>query len=220
MSIKIKKNNFLVRDKLNTVKESKKYSKIDFFGGDSINEVTDDFSITVKNNIIYFNGGISKKSCISLRKAILEAVYNTKKLGLTLNIKPLPVELHIESDGGDMYSAFSIVTLINNLDVDIYSYIDSYAGSAGTIISVSCKKKFMYKYSFMLIHQLSSGLSYNKYDKLVEEMENKKDFMNTIKQIYIENTKIKEKDLNNILKKDLWFNSAKCLELGLVDEII
>jgi ATP-dependent protease ClpP protease subunit len=51
-------------------------------------------------------------------------------------------------------------------------------------------------------------------------MENNKHLMETIKAIYKEYTKVPMKKLNEILKHDLWFDSNKCLLLGLVDEII
>lgn len=44
--------------------------------------------------------------------------------------------------------------------------------------------------------------------------------MNQIKQVYVENTKIPNKVLNDILKRDLYINADQALEYGLVDEII
>ena len=50
-------------------------------------------------------------------------------------------------------------------------------------------------------------------------MENNKHLMDTIKSVYKEHTKVPMKKLNEILKRDLWFDSETCLELGLVDFI-
>ena len=44
--------------------------------------------------------------------------------------------------------------------------------------------------------------------------------MEKIKKIYKENTRIPKKELDNILKHDLWWEAEKCLEYGLVDEIL
>ena len=43
--------------------------------------------------------------------------------------------------------------------------------------------------------------------------------MSTIKEIYKVYTNVPMKKLNEILKRDLWFDSKTCLELGLVDEV-
>ena len=82
------------------------------------------------------------------------------------------------------------------------------------------KKRFMTKNSFILIHQLSSSLGEGKFDDLDDNMENLNKFMDTIKKIYIEKTKIPMTDLTNILEHDLWMDSKECLEYGLVDKII
>jgi hypothetical protein len=44
--------------------------------------------------------------------------------------------------------------------------------------------------------------------------------MKHLKKIYIENTKLKEEELDDILKKDISWSAEICLEKGLVDEII
>ena len=77
----------------------------------------------------------------------------------------------------------------------------------------------MHKHSFMLIHQLSSGM-WGNYESLKDQMENNDLLMETIRNIYTENTKIPKRILNQILKKDLWFDAEACLKHGLVDEII
>ena len=53
-----------------------------------------------------------------------------------------------------------------------------------------------------------------------DDMENSEMLMKKIKRIYEEHTKIPKKEMDNILKHDLWWEAEKCLEYGLVDEII
>ena len=43
--------------------------------------------------------------------------------------------------------------------------------------------------------------------------------MANIKKIYKLHTSIPVKELNEILKHDLWLDAKKCLKWGLVDEI-
>jgi ATP-dependent protease ClpP protease subunit len=71
----------------------------------------------------------------------------------------------------------------------------------------------------MLVHQLS-GVMWGKYAAMRDDMENSKMLMKKIKNIYREYTKIPEHKMNDILKHDLWWDAEKCLEYGLVDEII
>ena len=86
-------------------------------------------------------------------------------------------------------------------------------------MSVVADERYMHKHAFMLIHQLSAG-SWGKYEELKDDMQNNELIMNKIKEIYQEYTKIPTKKLNEILKRDLWWDAKTCLEYGLIDEII
>ena len=70
----------------------------------------------------------------------------------------------------------------------------------------------------MLIHQLS-GAAYGTYTQMEDATENNRTLMATIKSIYKEYTSLPMKNLNEILKHDLWFDSKKCLEFKLVDQV-
>ena len=48
----------------------------------------------------------------------------------------------------------------------------------------------------------------------------RKSYLNTIKEIYKEYTRVPMKKLDEILKHDLWFDSKTSLKLGLVDDIV
>ena len=170
----------------------------------------------VENNI-YFYGDITEANALELNTALYEL---DKKLSITnvfLDINPV-INLHINSYGGSLFAGLATVDVIRNLKSDVHSIIEGAAASAATIISVVCSKRFMGKYSKMLIHQLSAG-AYGKYNELEDDMENNKHLMSTIKEIYKVYTNVPMKKLNEILQHDLWFDSKTCLELGLVDEI-
>ena len=77
----------------------------------------------------------------------------------------------------------------------------------------------MHKHSYMLIHQLSSGM-WGKYQEMKDEMDNCDRLMEAIKRIYEEHTKVPKKEMDKILKHDLWWDAETCLKYGLVDEII
>ena len=44
--------------------------------------------------------------------------------------------------------------------------------------------------------------------------------MTKIKKIYKEKTNMSMRQITEILKRDKWFEAEKCVELGLVDEIV
>jgi ATP-dependent protease ClpP protease subunit len=94
-------------------------------------------------------------------------------------------------------------------EVPVVSVIEGCAASAATIMSVVASHRQINKHAYMLIHQLSSGM-WGKYHEQKDTMENNDRLMK----------KIPKKELNNLLKHDLWWDAETCLKYGLVDEII
>jgi ATP-dependent protease ClpP protease subunit len=109
--------------------------------------------------------------------------------------------------------------VIKKLRTPVYTYIDGFAASAATLMSVCGKRRFMTESSVMLVHQLSSGAS-GKFEEIKNEYSNLVEFMEIIKKTYLNNSNISIQHLDDLLKQDLWLNSKKSLEYGFIDEII
>ena len=172
------------------------------------------------NNQIYFYSEVNRPKNLELNKKIVSIGNSLLNRNNALNVTETPpIQLHINSYGGSVFAGLSSVDYILNSKVPVHSIIDGCAASAATIMSVVAEKRFMHKHSFMLIHQLSSGM-WGNYESLKDEMQNCDILMEKIKEIYEENTEIPKKKLAQILKRDLWFDADTCLEYGLVDEII
>ena len=170
-------------------------------------------------NKLYFYGPVNQRSCFELKRQINDMNIKLKTLSIQYNIDTPPIHLHIQSQGGSLYHSLYIIDLIRNIDNDIYTYIDGFAASAATLMSVVGKKRYMTKSSLMLIHQLS-GADSGKFNELQDQMTNMSILMNMITNIYLEETKINKTTLNELLTKDLWLDADTCLKYGLVDEII
>lgn len=168
---------------------------------------------------ILFYSDVSKDSVLDLNKQLRDLSIKLLNVSAVYDIPVPPIKLHINSPGGSLLDAFAAVDYIKNCKVPVHSIIDGSAASAGTIISVVAKQRFMHKHSYMLIHQLSSGM-YGKYEELSDDYRNSSTFMEAINKIYREHTKIPPKTLKEILKRDIFFDAQTCLKYGLVDQII
>lgn len=137
------------------------------------------------------------------------------------NATPKPIKIFINSNGGDIFAAIPLIDAICNSKIPIHTYVEGIAASAASLISLCGHKRFITKNSFMLIHELRSGIE-GTYSDIIDEKENCDKLMNVIKNIYLEKTqgKLEKKVLNKILKKDIILNSEECLKYGLVDTII
>lgn len=132
-----------------------------------------------------------------------------------------PIMLHIKSYGGSVFAGLAAMDTIIDIKkrVPVYTIVEGCAASAGTFLSCVGTKRYMRKHAWLLIHQLSSGF-WGKYSEIKDEVENLDRLMETIKKIYKENTKVPMKELDGILKRDIWWDAQTCLKYGLIDEII
>ena len=133
----------------------------------------------------------------------------------------VPIWLHLQSFGGGIFAGISGMDEIRKTtsSVPVYTVIDGNCASAATFLSIVGTKRFINKNAFMMIHQLSS-VFWGKYAEFEDEKKNLDRLMELIKSIYDEYANIPEGELDDILDHDLWFDAEKCLEYGLVDEII
>jgi ATP-dependent protease ClpP protease subunit len=169
-------------------------------------------------NHIYFYSEVNRESIYELISLIREAQEECCLTQLKMNIEDVPIYLHISSYGGSIFDAFTAIDIIKSSKFPIYTIIDGASASAGTLISVVGKKRFIRPNSYMLIHQLSSGC-WGKYSEIQDEFKNLKDLSKKIKAIYTEHTNIPQAQLKRILKHDLWLDADKCLGFNMVDEL-
>jgi len=172
------------------------------------------------NNDVWFYSEVSRTNNLTLNKKLELLGTRYVNYSTSLGVEDItPIRLHINSFGGSVFAGFSSVDYIINCKAPVYTIIDGCAASAATIMSVVGDHRAMHKHSFMLIHQLSSGM-WGKFEDMKDDLENSKLLMDKIKNIYEEHTKIPKNKLSEILKHDLWWDAKTCLEYGLVDEII
>lgn len=189
------------------------------------NDDSDDDSagdvVDVINNHIYFYSEVTNKSAFDLNKAFHKIKLELMNLKSKYDMKPI-IHLHINSYGGCLFSGLCIVDSIRKLQndgIEVYTYCEGKVASAATLMSVVGDHRYMSKNAVMLIHQLSTAF-WGKFNDLEDEWENSSMLMKKLKAIYRENTNFKKKDLDKLLKRDLWLESTKCKQHGLIDEIL
>lgn len=135
-----------------------------------------------------------------------------------------PIKLHICSNGGSIFACFSFIDFLTqikkaNKKISFHSIVEGNVASAGTLMSVVCDHRSITEFGYMLIHQLSAG-TWGKYHDMKDDVENFDSLMDKIKLIYKRHTKVADDEIDEILKHDRYWDSQKCLDYGLVDDII
>ena len=195
------------------VKKANKYED-----EDDADDEADEIKIYRELNHIYFYSEIDRNTISKLNILLREAEEYCIITALKLRIDLVPIYLHIYSNGGYIHAAFSTIDVINSSKVPVYSIIEGATASAGTLISIVCKKRYIRPTAYMLIHQLTSEI-WGKMDAIIDEYKNLSQLMKRITDIYTSYSSLTPKKLDKLLKHDLWLDAKKSIKYGLVDEM-
>lgn len=181
-----------------------------------------------KDNHIYFYDNVTQDTIQKLID-IMDGIKNEHKtVRYKCQISKYKISfpeyyLHINTTGGDLYSGFLAYDYLSSCNFKLNTVSEGYTISAGTLMFMAGKKKYMRPNSLFLIHQLSSFMhGMMKNVEINDENKNCKVMMNKIINIYINNLNnniLTRKKLVNILKHDRFLDVDKCMYYGFVDEV-
>ena len=180
-----------------------------------------DEHVFAEGNDIYFQSKVCDTSVSKLINIINQKNNDFKKIldnEMVDSAQPKILWLHITSYGGGLFACFRAIDAITNSKIPIYTIVEGYAASAGTLMSVVGKKRFMTSSSYMLIHQLRSGTA-GTFWEIKDEYNNLEMIMDDIYNIYLTHTKLSREELEAYLAHDSWWKLDKCIQCGLIDEI-
>ena len=177
--------------------------------------------IRVDGNKIYFHKEITRDTVLNLIFTLNQTAKRLKSMSDQMGMGEYPpIYLFINSGGGDCYAGMSGFDHIKNMEYPVYTVVDGMTASAGTFISIAGRKRFMLKNSWVLIHQIQTWLNgYSTFEQLKDEMSNSTNIMNSLNNMYLENTKLTKKNLDTFFKHDIYLDSSQALKYGIVDEI-
>lgn len=195
-------------------RKSLKY-KVEVDGEDEV-DVKLDETIYSSGNKIYFYESIDSKSILKLKQHIEELSIELNEVKQKYQTEP-HIELHIYSNGGDVFIGLDMYNYIKRASIPIHTYIDGMIASAATFIYLAGNKRFISDYNHVLIHQLSTSF-WGKFEDLTDEFQNSKSLMNCICDLYKTNTKIPKKTLDELLKRELLLNTNDCIRFGVATD--
>jgi len=175
-------------------------------------------NICAMHNRIYFNDDVTYDSMFSLNKEMRNLDDKLMAFALIHRCDPLPIYLHITTYGGIIHAAFSAVDCMKSLRCPVYTVVDGFVASAGTLLTLAGKKRYIQPNAYMLFHELRSGF-WGKMSDINQEYCNLKKVMEHLTTFYTENTPLTAKQLEKLLIKDSIWSSQECLDKGVVDEL-
>lgn len=177
--------------------------------------------VEIVNNRLYFYADVDREKTLILTKNLKSLEDDLISKRQTWKLSEIILHLHIQSYGGYAHAGFALYDHIKELEIPIHTYVDGVVASAATLPILAGDRRFIYRNGFMLIHQLRMEYwGTFTHEQLKDQQKNSDNLMEALKRIYLEKTKLTSKKLDELLKRDLYFNAEQCLEYGLVDEII
>ncbi|CAM6003931.1 unnamed protein product [Sphagnum balticum] len=185
-------------------------------------ELTDSLihGIDLKNRRIYFGCPIDwvQDEQGDFTQASVElAIRSIHRMALEAPGKP--IELHMSSYGGDMYSMLRLHDEILSCPCQVKFYGGGAIMSAATWILAICDERYLYPNASVMVHELSSWHDGKHTDIQIGATENKR-LMDIAYDIYVKNSRMPRDFWEDVLQRDLFLSASEAVSLGLCDKIV
>jgi len=166
-----------------------------------------------KDSIIFINNEINELTLSDLIIRMRSLLQHRKD-------KDSPVNLMINSPGGDVHEMLGIIDYMESLNVKVNTICRGRAFSAAAIIlTCGTGARMMSKRSTVMFHQSSSFLG-GKMSDITAYLDNVKNLEKTIYSMLAERTKKDAEWWKDNMKSDLYLSAEELLEIGVIDQII
>jgi ATP-dependent Clp protease protease subunit len=174
-----------------------------------------DYGIDVESSTLYMFGDIADGTLYDFMlriKAILHMRDEEKKNN--------PINIIINSDGGDVYEALGMIDFIQSLNVKVNTICRGRAMSAAALLLCSgTGVRAASKNSTIMFHEMSSGI-YGKSSDMKANVQHMEKLEEVLVQIMSENSNKDAKFWKETTLKDYYLSPEEALGLGVIDSII
>lgn len=129
-----------------------------------------------------------------------------------------PLEVRVDSVGGDFYEAISIRSELRRHNSPVAVYVDGLAASAGSLIAMAGDTIEMSQGAWMMIHEVHASISNASEADLLEAASRVGKMNQQIADIYKPRWKA-EASLADALAAETWLSDSEAVEAGLADTV-
>lgn len=130
-----------------------------------------------------------------------------------------PIYLFIYSYGGDLYQAWSLISIIQASRIPIITINMGVAMSAGFLLLLSGHKRYGFKYASAMVHHGSAATEGNSNEFLAAS-KNYEKMLGVMDKYVLKNTSIPDTLYKKHKKEDWYLSPAQQLKFGVVDKLI
>lgn len=129
------------------------------------------------------------------------------------------VQVNIASNGGDVFAASEIFTMLKSSSATVTVNIQGLAASAASVIAMAGDKVNISPTAQIMIHQAASYGGGNK-DDLAHEINVLDGIDKSIASAYESKTGMPQGDLLNMMAQETWIGAQEAVDKGFADEIM
>jgi ATP-dependent Clp protease protease subunit len=139
-----------------------------------------------------------------------------------LKYEPLPIELYIDSYGGNVYQCLGLLSIMETSRTPIHTYVTGCAMSAAFFISITGHKRYGYAKSTWMYHQIWGDIVSASVKQIDEEFTEFKRLQDLLEDHVVEYTKIPKTKLTDIFKSkyDYYIDSTQAIKWKIIDEVV
>lgn len=174
-----------------------------------------DYGIDVESSTIYLFGDIADGTLYDFTlkiKAIMHMRSDEKKSD--------PINVVINSDGGDVYEALGMIDFMQSLNVKVNTVCRGRAMSAAALLlCAGTGTRAASKNSTIMFHEISSGI-YGKSSDMKANVQHTEKLEDLLINIITSNSKRDSLFWRDKILKDYYLSPEEAIELGVIDNII
>jgi ATP-dependent Clp protease protease subunit len=180
-----------------------------------------------QNRDFLFSGDVTQQSIAQVTSGLLGVINHDIYLKQVFPLihkseyKPEPIRLYIDSYGGDAFACLGLISVIEASSTPIFSIVTGSAMSAGQLIACAAHKRFCYKRSTFMVHQLLTEEE-GDLETLKQAIAESERIQARVENIIYSHTKITKKKMEQIKKNkiDWYIEAEEAVKVGLVDAIL
>lgn len=133
-----------------------------------------------------------------------------------------PIEIHMDSDGGDPYRMMRLVDVILNSPCQFKFFGGGIVASSATWVMVVCDERYLLPNTSILIHD-SSASEKTMHGHLTDvyiDADQEKALQDKLNTLFAENSRMPKAFWDDIVKRDMWLTADEAVSLGIADKII
>lgn len=134
-------------------------------------------------------------------------------------LEPKPLNIRIDSGGGDVYEGFAIASAIQRYEGHTHVFIDGMAASAASYIALMADEVSMNDFSMIMIHNAWTFAVGNR-DELRDTAARLEALDDTIAGIISSRSGLSIEETRGAMCAETWYTADEAREAGMCDEVI